>query len=411
MKADELRQELKKLTDLGYIKETQFDLIEKNILSQDTEVKSKNRMLLIFALLAVVFIGGGLISIFAFNWSMFSREIKSIVALIPLLIIQVMLYRKHKTKASEIWIQSLALALGVSFLAALALIYQAYQLSYSLSSMLLITLLLMLPVIYLLDAYYLAIFSLVGVLITSSFTNSAYIFLVLLLLPYYIIRYKNKQSCKTLLLFFMLWSLWVPISLDMENKFILSMLLIFIFAITEIDSTYKKISKITLYFFAFFISVLPYDFYGFDFMDSFNLPLILLTTLTLGIYIISYRKYTDIHKKLDFFTLSTFGIIILVFLFTEEGISFDYSMIFPVLFNIFILALAISKVVLGLKHEKLNSARRYIFILNAYVLIKIFSSHIGLVLKGVCLIAIGIGFLVTNYTLAKKGGGNESTKE
>jgi hypothetical protein len=48
-------------------------------------------------------------------------------------------------------------------LSALGLIYQAYQLSFSLQSMLLIGFVLMLPVVYLLDGYYLAVLYLIGI--------------------------------------------------------------------------------------------------------------------------------------------------------------------------------------------------------------------------------------------------------
>lgn len=406
MKTNELRHELKKLTDLGYIQEAQLDLIEQDIFSKSAGDKSNNRLILIFALLAVVFIGAGIISIFAFNWSMFSRELKSIFAFVPLLITQGLLYQKQRQHASDVWIQSLSLAVGLSFLSALALIYQAYQLSYSLNSMLLITFLLMLPLVYLLDAYYLAIFALIGVLSTSFITNPNYILLVLLLLPYYITRYKKEQDSKTLTLLFIIWTLSLPSYLHMENSLFLSLLLLFILAITKIDVGYKKLAKIALYLLAFIIAVEEYNIYYFSHISNVGIPFILLLILTVGIYIISYPKHIDIHEKLDFTALSIFGlsIVSLILIAPQIEINPAYMFIFSTIFNVFIVALSILKIAVGLKQDELGSARRYIFILNAYVLVKIFSSNIGLLLKGICLIAVGIGFLVTNYMLAKRKG-------
>ena len=94
---------------------------------------------------------------FAYNWSMFSREMKAFIAFLPLLGVQGLLFLKIRAQASDVWIQSLTLALGIAFLSALGLIYQAYQISYSLQSMLLTGFVLMLPAVYLLDGYYLAL--------------------------------------------------------------------------------------------------------------------------------------------------------------------------------------------------------------------------------------------------------------
>ena len=156
----EFYRELERLTQLGYLERPQLDRIRDEYLKTR---KERHNIFLIFALLGVVFIGAGVISLFAWNWSMFSRELKAVIALIPLLAVQGCLWWKYRAGAAEIWIQSLSLALGLAFLSALGLIYQAYQLSFSLQSMLLIGFVLMLPVVYLLDGYYLAVLYLIGI--------------------------------------------------------------------------------------------------------------------------------------------------------------------------------------------------------------------------------------------------------
>lgn len=463
MKKTALLQELKKLTNLGYIDQSQFNLIEKDYLPEDRKILS-NQSLLIFALLGVVFIGGGIISIFAFNWSMIPREAKAILALIPLLSVQGLLCWKCKTNASVVWIQSLTLALGLSFLAALGLIYQAYQLSYSLTSLLLITFFLMLPIIYLLNAYSLSILMLLGLVLTAWFTNPTYLVVGTLLLPYFINRLRNRQNCQLLTLLFMTWSLLLPFAFRMEDSslvvpFILTMLvfgivgferfkngqncriltllfmacsivfpfafqmtnssliavlIILIFAIVDFEGTYKRAVRIILYSIAFMIAsyndslLYSIELIGLIGEIHFTLPTILFIVLTVLIFVKQYTHYQNIHDTLDFTALSVLGSIILIlFIDTDRETNlFMYSSIL----NLFILTVAISKVVLGLKFNNFSSSRRYAFILNAYVLLKIFSADVGLLPKGIGFIIIGSGFLVTNYLLVRRNKRNEAIK-
>ena len=107
----EFYRELERLTQLGYLERPQLDRIRDEYLKTR---KERHNIFLIFALLGVVFIGAGVISLFAWNWSMFSRELKAVIALIPLLAVQGCLWWKYRAGAAEIWIQSLSLALGLA---------------------------------------------------------------------------------------------------------------------------------------------------------------------------------------------------------------------------------------------------------------------------------------------------------
>lgn len=200
MNSNEFYNELKHLTQLGYLDQVQLDRIRDEYI--ETRRDHRN-MFLIFALLGVIFVGAGVISLFAYNWSMFSREMKALISFLPLFGVQGLLYWKIRTQASDVWIKSLTLALGIAFLSALGLIYQAYQISLSLHSMLLTGFLVMLPVVYLLDGYYLAILYMAGICWAGG--NSDYTLLVLLLVPYYINRVKQGETCWQLSLCFFFW--------------------------------------------------------------------------------------------------------------------------------------------------------------------------------------------------------------
>ena len=76
MNSNEFYNELKHLTQLGYLDQVQLDRIRDEYI--ETRRDHRN-MFLIFALLGVIFVGAGVISLFAYNWSMFSREMKALI--------------------------------------------------------------------------------------------------------------------------------------------------------------------------------------------------------------------------------------------------------------------------------------------------------------------------------------------
>ena len=113
MNSNELYNELKQLAKLGYLEQAQLERIQDEYMISR---KEHTNAFLIFALIGVVFIGAGVISMFAYNWSMFSREMKAFIAFLPLLGVQGLLFLKIRAQASDVWIQSLTLALGIAFL-------------------------------------------------------------------------------------------------------------------------------------------------------------------------------------------------------------------------------------------------------------------------------------------------------
>ncbi len=152
-------------------------------------------MFLIFALLGVIFVGAGVISLFAYNWSMFSREMKALNLIpSPFWAFRDSFTGTIRTQASDcmdqipypgswhcVFIRSGSDLPGVPDRP------QPH-------SMLLTGFLVMLPVVYLLDGYYLAILYSGGHMLGRR-GNSDYTLFVLLLVPYYINRVKQGETC------------------------------------------------------------------------------------------------------------------------------------------------------------------------------------------------------------------------
>nr|WP_130789928.1 DUF2157 domain-containing protein [Lachnoclostridium pacaense] len=408
MNSNEFYNELKHLTTLGYLEQAQLERI------QDEYIKTRkehHNAFLIFALIGVVFIGAGVISLFAYNWSMFSREMKAFIAFLPLLGVQGLLFLKIRAQASEVWVQSLSLALGIAFLSALGLIYQAYQISYSLQSMLLTGFVLMLPVVYLLDGYYLALLYMAGICWTGW--NSDYILLASLLLPYYIKCVRKDGACRLLSLYFFIWMLYLAILYVPYGAFYACILILLIFMTIERPALYPVLAGRMLYimlftkavFYLFFNNFTELFGYGSPDPYFYHMQDPLLLALLAGAFIRIYIFYT---KKAGKARLDLLLSVILCGLLTADLMVFPYAsfLAYEVLVNLCLIAFSLYKLLRGIKSANLVSVRRYTAAIILYIVLKVSLGNYQLLIKGIVFLIAGLAFLAVNYrmTLKLKGG-------
>lgn len=413
MNAHEFYCELERLTELGYLERPQLERIRDEYLKTR---KERHSIFLIFALLGVIFIGAGVISLFAYNWSMFSRELKALVAFLPLLAVQGLLWWKLHTGAAGIWIESLTLALGIAFLSALGLIYQAYQISLSLQSMLLTGFLLTLPVVYLLDGYYLAILYMAGICWTGG--NSGYTLLALLLLPYCRARVKAEKNCGLLSLCFFFWFLYLAIRYMPTGAYYACLLILLIYTTVRVPSLCQRLAGRLLYGLLFlkavlylFANELPGLFqYGgpHRYFSRFpELPLLfLLIAAVMRIYIIWEKRSADERIGL---LLHAGLCALLVF----DLVLFGSTPMFvcEVLVNLCFIAYSLYRLLCGVKLANPASVRRYTGALILYIVFKVFLGNYGFLVKGMVFLLAGLAFLTANYMMtAKLKGGNSREK-
>jgi uncharacterized membrane protein len=74
------------------------------------------------------------------------------------------------------------------------------------------------------------------------------------------------------------------------------------------------------------------------------------------------------------------------------------------LFNLYLFALGIGTLVIGLRERRLGTVNAGMAVLAAVILCRFFDSDLGFVVRGVAFIVIGIGFLATNLILLKWKG-------
>ncbi len=399
MNSHQLYLELKTLTDQGYLEAAQLARIEEEYLKNR---KDRRGIFLIFALLGVLFIGAGVISLFAYNWSMFPRELKAFVAFLPLLGVQCALLWALRTGASEMWTKSLTLALGIAFLAALGLIYQAYQLSYSLRSVMMAGFLLMLPVVYLLDGYYLAVLYMAGVCWAGNMDGQT--LPVLLLLPYCVRRVREGGNCALLCLCFFIWLPCLAVRYAGAAAFPTFLLILFLYKTVKTPTLFPRLSSRLLYGLLFLKAVFRLEYMDlFEFMSPGRalfylphlIPAVLLSAAAVMALLIWKNKEDD--RRIDLaVTAALCGLL------AVEIRSFAFETVV----NLCFIAYSLYRLMCGVKQANLSSVRRYTAALILYILLKVLFGSYALIVKGLVFLAAGIAFLAVNgwMSFRLKGG-------
>lgn len=390
MKDGELLQKLKELTHAGYIETEQLERIEREYFKKETYDK---KLMLSFALLGVLFMGIGLISICAFNWYYIPQIVKIIIAFVPLIVMQILLYWQYKRQASRIWIESLCLGVGLAFLLAIGLIYQVYQLSIGLEIIFLITFVAMLPVIYCCEAYYLAILCTLGVVFYSIVERvTFYNILVLLLLPYYINCLRARsQKVGILTLGMIIWAIeFLYFTLDyFEMNHVTSyMLLAILFTRMKCQPLFRKVGLIAFYLSSFLIIIVQPIF---DWQNGMQLLPVSIFLIVLG-----SRAYTSRDKAENIET----GVFLLQPLLVGAWGAIGTTPIIILLFNIYTIGCMLYLLLIkGNEEKSLSKLRAGTCMLCIYALIKLFSADVALLVKGVGFIVVGIALFGANIYL------------
>lgn len=391
MKDRELQAKLRELAQKGYIENEQLERIESEYL---TESNKRNALMLTFALFGILFVGLGIISIFAFNWEYIPKWGKVIIAFIPLLCIQSLLYWKWKTEGSKIWIQSLCLGEGIAFLFAVGLINQVYQISVGLDIILLITFIIMLPVIYLFNAYYLALLCLGGVLYYStSITEVTYSLLVILIIPFYAKSLKDKEHAPHMLsLAMLIWGvqlIYLTLDLFEANHIVIYLLLFIIFTRINWNPIFRKVGLFCFYFTSIAMSI-GHDILTFTTYIEGVVILVLMAVL-------GYQGYRSKDKEANKESL----IFLIQPLLIGIGGIFELHSGYIILFDVYVLIILVRMIIIGTKEKGLGGARRGSILLCIFIAIKLFTSSFPLSIKGAGFLLIGIAFLVANIKIAK----------
>lgn len=217
-------QQVKELFSKGFIDEKQ----QTKILEYYKELKpasSANRALVALGVLAAFLVGAGIILIFAYNWSDFSKTLRAFLSFMPLLLAQgfafyVLWTSRKKTNSLnntnfyKVWSEPAAVFWILSVGASISLVTQTYHISGDLPGFFLAWSLATIPVLFLFFSvfafvsYLILLASYTGATFVSSATSVpwtfwlllvvAVVFYVLYFYRYYFLHNEHSQKLSTL---------------------------------------------------------------------------------------------------------------------------------------------------------------------------------------------------------------------
>lgn len=419
------------------------ELIDAGIITPETAQKiadyyqnkkrsSTNRLFIAFGILGAILVSLGIILIIAHNWDELSRTTKTIFAFLPLVLTQLLcVFVLLKKSDNKTWIESATTLLFFAIGACIALISQIYNIPGNLSSFLLIWMLLALPLIYVMKSSIAPLLYLVGITYyaaeTSYFdfpstTSYAYWGLLIAALPQYFFAIKNYPKSNFTSLENWLIPLSITISLGTLASSVGYFLYVAYFSLFGlffnignneffkdhklINNPYRvmgTIGTVILLFVSSFegfwmeISYQNTELGNWFSYQSFWVALGL--SLFAILYLLKQQKNKSI-RELPIFS-PTFIIFFILF-----GIG-QYTPTVWILINVMILTLSILIIVEGAKKEHFGILNFGLAIITLWIIIRFLNTDLSFVIRGLLLMAIGVGFFIANYWMLKKRKSHE----
>lgn len=393
--------------------------------------KASSPLMLFFAIIGSLLIGGGVILIFATNWWKLPVALKLVISLLPLLAAQgVCLYVYLKKPASPSFREGGTILLTLAFFAAVALIGQAFHTPSDLQSYILVCILFALPGIYLFRAKAAMAIYIAGVLFTGwSWPQWTPLILALLPLPFFyweITASSQDVPCQTApwqqsnrrgspekssskgvskglqnYLLFLLSLLtartMIQITDSAMNLEALEIALTCGLMLLLLDALFRKVSK--EYFFtaakllAFLVITAASLIAAFDFSyESGGGRAFVLAAIITAVYAgLKYKKFAG-PSSADFL----FGAAVVLILFAQKAGAAA---------NIIMAALGVLFIARGSKTLKLSQLNYGMALIVSLIAIRFFDSAVSLLARGIVFILLGTAFLGINLYISRKKRG------
>lgn len=411
------------------------ELLSANVIDSDTAARirkyydehpgsASHRLILIFGVLGALISGMGIILIMAYNWSDLSIQTKSIISFIPLALAQITgAFTLWQRQGRREWHEGSGVALFMAVGACLFLISQIYHFPGNATSLILTWMLLIVPVVYILDAGVVSLLFLVGITwYTSSLSYFSYPYseaweywgLLFLILPYYVhlIRQRPQSMITTLHHWVVPFSLTIILGgftthygLWMYIAYFSMFGMFFILGNSHPFRSYIKIQNgyyligqigsailLIMLSFKWFWKSLPEHIHPLS--EAFRAPefwlATLFTTSTLVMFLLRIRTYPGLLKEPFAYVFLFFPLCLYVGLISE----FAY-----ILVNLIIFVLAIMTIRKGNLSSDFTELNFGLLIVAVLIFSRFFDSNISFLIRGIAFILVGVGFFFVNYTM------------
>jgi uncharacterized membrane protein len=407
----------------------------------------------VFGVIGAIFIGLGIILIFAFNWNELPRFVRTILSFLPLFVCQIVTLWVFVTKYSSVsFRETCSTLLMLSIGAAISLISQTYHISGDFAAFLLNWMLLSLPLIYLLDVNTPALFYLIGITGWSGYAQfegrqaALFWLLLLLIVPRLIVKYReNRYSNTSVYLSWLLIAclsvatgitlekvmpgLWIIIYAAFFVNLYLIGKLFFAEAPAIILKPFHTVGTLGIIIMALLLTYTwPWREIGWNnlrFAERFNQQTAIIDYLIAlgsivsigGLMVNSYFKKQKTNLFYSSFCFITIGCYCLTAMFFDSK-NYQTSkdeltvLIFiHLVYNAYLLLLGISGIILGTKLKKLqliNGGTLLIALLIALRFIFVEDFLENLIVRGIIFISLGICFFIANLIFSKILKGKEA---
>jgi uncharacterized membrane protein len=390
--------------------------------------------LTVCSILGAVLIGAGVILLLAHNWDELSRPLRTALALAPLAASQAAgVWLLASGRRSAAWREGTAAFMALAVGASIALVAQTYNMPGDSGSFVLTWMLLLLPVIYLLDAAVPCVFYLAGITSWAGCEQGhggyaiAFWLLLALALPYLGKQVRRNPYSPAAAVLGWTLSICVCVGMGIVLSDVLSDTWIILYgallAVLYLAGSrwfrnapapwQNPLHAVGAAGIAGLALLLTFD-WPWKETSSPSHALLLnlqkpeaylaLAVLALlwgaaAVLIATARRSGQTGRL-------AYGVMPLAALAGYGLNAWHGALAATVLFDLYLLSLGVCTLVAGIRRSRIGTVNAGMLVVAALVVARFFDSELGFVVRGLAFVAVGIGFLVTNLVLMKrmKGG-------
>ena len=418
MSAPKLLDSLPQLVGEGLISSEQAERIRAHYATDAAQ--NGNRMLLVFAILGSLLVGMGIILIVAHNWDDLPRTARTVLAFVPVLLGQVLVwYALQRKPDAASWREGSAVLLACGLCACVALISQIYHISGNLEGYLFTCSLLILPLLYLPGSLivalcFLGLVTWYGWLFRFEHDDQRPWLLLLLIaaaVPYYLKQARTNGAG----IGFWWLSLIMALAVGMSSQLFHTE--------WEIEHALGLVAMAAAFTLVPWLHhgralrTWPWVFVGgtamlitfcvFSFRDIWrddyrttdpglagdHVVLMVLCMIGTAAYALSLRK----RRPFEGFPYPEGWWLFLIC----YGVSLVSSIAATILVNLSLLAMGVITVKHGIERDSLRRMNLGLAILSTTILMRFFDTDMSFVMRGLVFIAIGCGFLYMNLRMVR----------
>jgi uncharacterized membrane protein len=405
------------------------------------ERRSGRRIALtVCSILGALLIGSGVILLLAHNWTQLSRPARTVLALAPLLATQALaVFGIYTGKRSAAWRESVAIFLSLAVGASISLIGQTYHIPGDPGAFMMTWMLLIAPLIYLLGATAPCLMYLAGITAWAGYSQStaghALTFwpLLALVVPHVLIEYrKNPYSVRSCVLGWgVAFCLCVATGIVLEKVVPGLWIVVYsaLFAVMYLAGSYwfgespsvfqKPLQIVGLAGIVVLTFIFTYEWpwreigwshyryrYGYFELAAWT-DYLLVAGLPFGCASLLAMSVRRGHAWRILYGVMP---VVAVLGYMLAALDVDENVCL-LLFNLYMFALGIGTITWGVRDAAIGVVNAGMVILTVLIVARFFDSDLGLIARGVAFILIGIGFLVTNLILIKRGKPRAQTEQ